>query len=38
MQGDQIGRIFTQCVIISFGQLLENYESGPHFWATLFIN
>jgi phosphatidate phosphatase APP1 len=24
-QGDQIGRIFTYCVVVYFGQLLENY-------------
>jgi hypothetical protein len=26
-QGDQIGRIFAQWVIVFFGQFLENYRS-----------
>jgi hypothetical protein len=30
IQGDQIGRIFAQWVIVYFGQLLENYRSIPH--------
>jgi hypothetical protein len=36
VQGDQIGRIFAQWVIVCFGQLHENYRTCPHFWATLF--
>jgi hypothetical protein len=35
-QGDQIGRIFAQWVIVCFGQFRENYRSRSHFWATLF--
>jgi hypothetical protein len=35
-RGDQIGRIFSQWVFVSFGQFLEDYRSNPHFWATLF--
>jgi hypothetical protein len=35
-QGDQIGQIFAQYVIICFVQLYENNRSSPHFWATLF--
>jgi hypothetical protein len=33
-QGDQIGRIFSSCVIINFGQFSENYRNGSHFLAT----
>jgi hypothetical protein len=35
IQGDQIERIFAQCVIVFFGQLSKNYTSGPYFRATL---
>jgi hypothetical protein len=35
-QGDQIGRIFAQWVIVCLGQLHENERSSLHFWATLF--
>jgi hypothetical protein len=35
-QGDQIGQIFAQCVIVYFGQSFKNYRNGPHIWATLF--
>jgi hypothetical protein len=30
-QGDQIGRIFAQCVIVSFGQFDENYRNRSQF-------
>jgi hypothetical protein len=33
-QGDQIGRIFAQWVIVYFGQFLENYRSSPNFGVT----
>jgi hypothetical protein len=35
-QGDQIGRIFAQWVIVYFGKLLENCRSISNIWATLF--
>jgi hypothetical protein len=35
-QGDQNGPIFTQRVIVFFGQLLENYRSIQGIWAILF--
>jgi hypothetical protein len=34
LQGDQIGRIFTQWAIVYFGQWFENYRSSPNFLAT----
>jgi hypothetical protein len=34
-QGDQIGRIFAQWVIVYFGQFYKDYRSNPNFWATL---
>jgi hypothetical protein len=30
-QGDQIGRIFAQLLIVYFGQFSENYKSYPQF-------
>jgi hypothetical protein len=33
-QGDQIGGIFTQWMIVYFRQFSENYGNSPHFWAT----
>jgi hypothetical protein len=33
-QGDQIGRIFTQWVIVYFGQFLVNYKNSPDLCAT----
>jgi hypothetical protein len=33
-QGDQIGQIFAQCVIVYSGQFVENYRSSPNCWAT----
>jgi hypothetical protein len=35
-QGDQIGRIFAQRLIVFFGQILKNNRNRPHFWATSF--
>jgi hypothetical protein len=35
-QGDQLGRIFNQWVIVYFGQWFENYKTIAHFWATFF--
>jgi hypothetical protein len=32
-QGDQIGRIFAQWVIVYSGQVFFNYRSSPHCWA-----
>jgi hypothetical protein len=32
-QGDRIGRIFAQWVIVYFGQFSENNRSRPHFWG-----
>jgi hypothetical protein len=37
-QGDQIGRISTQWVIVYFGQLLENYRSTPYIRAYFFMD
>jgi hypothetical protein len=34
--GDQIGRLFAQWLIVSFGQFLENKTSSPNFGAILF--
>jgi hypothetical protein len=37
-QGDQIGRIFAQRAVVSFGQsLFESYRSSTHFNATFFL-
>jgi hypothetical protein len=33
-QGDQIGQIFAQWVIVYFVQQFKNYRSSAHFWAT----
>jgi hypothetical protein len=33
-QGDQIGRIFAQCVIVTFGQFMKITEIGLIFGAT----
>jgi hypothetical protein len=35
-QGDQIGRIIAHWAIVYFGQVFENYTSGPNFLATTF--
>jgi hypothetical protein len=37
-QGDQIGRIFAQLVIVLLGQFYKNYRSSPKFWATFFLS
>jgi hypothetical protein len=37
-QGDQIGRIFAQLLIVYFGQFSENLEKEQkHFWTPLFL-
>jgi hypothetical protein len=33
-QGDQIGRIFAEWVIVYLWQFFENYQRIPHFLAT----
>jgi hypothetical protein len=33
-QSDQIGKIFSQWMIVFYGQFSENYKSGPNFGAT----
>jgi hypothetical protein len=35
-QGDQIGRIFAQWVVVFFGQLLKIYKNSPQFWSTFY--